>query len=94
MLKDKGFKDGSLYSRIESAVAAHLITSEMGVWAHEIRLDANDQRHSDEQAPLPSEADAAKAIEFANALAQFLYVLPAMVVRGRGIGTSKAKSSH
>lgn len=70
---------------IQSAVDAHLITSEMGAWAHEVRLDANDQRHSDEQAPLPSEADAAKVIEFANALAQFLYVLPAMVVRGRAV---------
>jgi hypothetical protein len=55
----------------------------MAAWAHEIRLDANDQRHADEEAPMPDAADAAKAIEFANALAQFLYVLPARVERGR-----------
>lgn len=83
MLKDKGHKDGSLNSRIDSAAEAHLITAEMAAWAHEIRLDANDQRHADETASLPSEADAAKAIEFTNALAQFLYVLPARVERGR-----------
>jgi hypothetical protein len=83
MLKDKGHKDGSLNSRIDAAAKAHLITDEMAAWAHEIRLDANDQRHADEAASLPSEADAAKAIEFANALAQFLYVLPARVERGR-----------
>ncbi|MFZ5524489.1 MAG: DUF4145 domain-containing protein [Pseudomonadota bacterium] len=83
MLKDKGHKDGSLNSRIGAAAKAHLITAEMAAWAHEIRLDANDQRHADEAASLPSEADAAKAIEFANALAQFLYVLPARVERGR-----------
>jgi len=83
MLKDKGHKDGALNTRIDAAANAHLITAEMAAWAHEIRLDANDQRHADEAASLPSAADAAKAIEFANALAQFLYVLPARVERGR-----------
>jgi hypothetical protein len=83
MLKDKGYKDGTLNSRIDSAAKDQLITGEMATWAHEIRLDANDQRHADEAAPLPSAADANKVIEFANALAQFLYVLPARVERGR-----------
>ena len=83
MLKDKGYKDGSLNSRIEAAAKAHLITDEMSAWAHEIRLDANDQRHADESASLPNTTDATKVIEFANALAQFLYVLPARVARGR-----------
>ena len=83
MLKDKGFKDGSLNSRIDAAAKAHLITAEMAAWAHEIRLDANDQRHADETAALPEAADATKGIEFANALSQFLYVLPARVERGR-----------
>ena len=83
MLKDKGLKEGSLYARIDAAAAAHLITAEMAAWAHDIRLDANDQRHADEAAPLPDAANAAKAIEFATALAQFLYVLPARVERGR-----------
>ena len=83
MLKDKGYKDGSLYARIDAAVKDNLITNEMASWAHEIRLDANDQRHADEDAPLPNSADAEKVIEFANALAQFLFVLPARVERGR-----------
>jgi len=83
MLKDKGLREGSLYARIDAAAAAHLITAEMAAWAHDIRLDANDQRHADEGAPLPDAANAAKAIEFATALAQFLYVLPARVERGR-----------
>ncbi|HKU19311.1 MAG TPA: DUF4145 domain-containing protein, partial [Candidatus Saccharimonadales bacterium] len=83
MLKDKGFKDGSLNSRIDAAAKSHLITQEMAAWAHDIRLEANDQRHADETASLPSSADAAKVIEFANALAQFLYVLPARVEKGR-----------
>ncbi len=83
MLKGKGYKEGSLNARIDAAAKNHLITAEMAAWAHEIRLDANDQRHADEEAVLPSAADAAKVIEFANALAQFLYVLPARVDRGR-----------
>ena len=83
MLRDKGLRDGSLNSRIHAAAKSHLITDEMAAWAHEIRLDANDQRHADEEADLPDSANAAKAIEFANALAQFLYVLPARVERGR-----------
>lgn len=83
MLKNKGYTEGSLNSRIDLAAKDHLITEEMGAWAHEIRLDANDQRHSDEASPLPNTEDADKSIEFAYALAQFLYVFPAMVKRGR-----------
>jgi len=83
MLKAKGYKDGSLYSRIKEAEAAYLITPEMAEWAHEVRLDANDQRHADEDAPLPTRDEAEKTIEFAKALAEFLFVLPAMVSRGR-----------
>lgn len=82
MLKAKGFSSGSLYARIEEAVENHLITSEMAQWAHEVRLDANDQRHSDEDAPLPSIDQAKKCLDFALALGQFLFVLPAKVQRG------------
>jgi hypothetical protein len=55
----------------------------MAAWAHEIRLDANDQRHADEAAPMATQEDADKVIQFAEALGQFLYVLPALVTRGR-----------
>ena len=83
MLKDKGYKKGSLYSRIEKAAEDGLMTQEMGMWAHDIRLDANDERHADDGAALPSETDAAKCIEFTKALGMFLYVLPKMVEAGR-----------
>lgn len=82
MLKLKGFTDGSLYSRIEKAASEHVITQDMAIWAHEIRLDANDQRHADDIAALPSEADAKRVIDFANALAEILFVLPNRVQRG------------
>ena len=82
MLKDKGYIDGSLYKRINQAADEHLITREMAQWAHQVRLDANDQRHADVNAGLPTVDDAKKAIKFAKALAEFLFVLPSKVAKG------------
>ena len=83
LLKEKEYKEGSLYDRIEKAVQDNLLTSEMASWAHEVRLDANEQRHSDEEVSLPNGEDAKKAIDFTLAIAEYLYVLPAKVQRGR-----------
>jgi len=83
MLKEKNLKEGSLYERIEAAAKDHLITSEMAEWAHKVRLDANDQRHADESAELPTQAEAQKCIDFTRALGEFLFVLPSRVERGR-----------
>jgi hypothetical protein len=83
MLKEKGLITGTLNTRINDAATRHLITAEMAEWAHAVRLDANDQRHADEGAKLPTTQDAERVIEFAQALAQFLFVLPARVARGR-----------
>ena len=82
MLRIKGYVEGSLYARIENAAANHLITAEMARWAHDVRLDANDQRHADESASLPTADDAIRAIDFATALAEFMFVLPNRVQRG------------
>ncbi len=50
MLKAKGYQDGrSLYSRIKAAADDHLITADMALWAHQVRLEANNPRHSDEE---------------------------------------------
>lgn len=82
MLKAKGYSEGSLYKRIDKAAENHLITEGMAKWAHEVRLDANDQRHADDHIQLPTSADAKRAIDFASALGQFLFVLPSRVQRG------------
>lgn len=82
MLKAKGLSKGSLYMRIDSAATDHLITKEMAKWAHEVRLDANDQRHADVEADLPTEADAEKCVDFVEALGEFLFGLPSRVQRG------------
>lgn len=91
MLKAKEYKDGSLYARINGAVKDNLITEDMGKWAHEVRLDANDQRHADEEVNIPVEADAKRVVEFTKSLAMFLFVLPAMVTRGIKDATPKPK---
>jgi len=82
MLKAKAYTEGSLYSRIDKAATDHIITADMAMWAHEVRLDANDQRHADAAASLPTIDDARHTIAFATALAQFMFVLPSRVRRG------------
>jgi len=82
MLKAKNYAEGNLYNRINQAADDHVITKEMSRWAHQVRLDANDQRHADDEAALPTDQDAKKSIEFALALAEFIFVLPSRVTRG------------
>ncbi len=82
MLKEKNYKEGSLYERIERAVKDKLITSEMAQWAHDVRLDANDQRHADEKIIMPDNDDAQRVINFVIAFGEYLFVLPAKVKRG------------
>jgi len=88
MLKNRDYIDGNLYSRIEKAAKEHVITKEMARWAHEVRLDANDQRHADENATLPTQQDAQRCIDFTRALAEFLFVLPSKIQRGLASSSS------
>ncbi len=82
MLKLRGYTKGSLYARIEKAAEDHVLTSEMASWAHAVRLDANDQRHADQAATLPTGEDAKRVLEFASALGEYLFVLPKRIERG------------
>lgn len=82
MLKAKDSKQGTLYNRIDQAVVDNLLTEDMGKWAHQVRLDANDPRHADEERPHMTEDEAKQCVEFALALGQILFVLPAQVSRG------------
>lgn len=90
MLKAKGLKDKSLYARIDKAAETHIITQEMAAWAHEVRLEANDQRHDDESQPLPDGAAGRRAVDFVVAFGQLMFVLPARV--SRGIAEAKSAS--
>ena len=82
MLKQIGYIDGSVYSRIEKAVDEHKLTKEMGEWAHEVRLGANRPRHADAEKPHVTEKEAAQSVEFAESLGHFLFVLTKQISRG------------
>lgn len=82
MLKDKKYEKGSLYERIDKAVEEHLLTPAMGDWAHWVRLGSNRPRHADKDKPHISPEEARQAVEFADALGQFLYVLSSRISKG------------
>ena len=82
MLKKHGYEKGWLNDRINEAVNNHLLTQEMGQWAHHVRLEANNPRHADKNEPLPTQEQAEQCIEFTEALADVLFVLPSRVRRG------------
>ena len=83
MLKEKGYKDGNLYSRINEAAENNLITQDMKEWADAVRLEANNTRHADEERPHMTQEDAKQVFTFANALGTFLYELPAKIEKGK-----------
>jgi Domain of unknown function (DUF4145) len=82
MLKQKGYVEGKLYERIKKATEGGLLTKEMSDWAHKVRLDANDQRHADIEATLPTVENAKQSIEFTKMLSEILFVLPAKIKEG------------
>jgi len=82
MLKHLGYIEGSVYNRIDAALSANIITKGMADWAHAVRLGANRPRHADIEAPHTSASEAQNSVDFAEALANFLFVLSAKVDRG------------
>ncbi len=82
MLKDVGYGEGSLYTRIDKAVQEHVLTEGMGDWAHVVRLGSNRPRHADKDNPHVSQDEAKQAVEFAEALGMFLFVLTAKISKG------------
>ncbi|GMR20683.1 MAG: hypothetical protein BMS9Abin36_1279 [Gammaproteobacteria bacterium] len=88
-LKQKGLTEGSLYERIDKAATDGVITSDMAKWAHQVRLEANDQRHADTGATIPTPEEAHLSVDFATALGEFMFSLPARVTCG--IDKSKPK---
>ena len=82
MLKAKGYEDGSLYSRIDSAKQDGVLTQGMADWAHSVRLGSNRPRHSDVERPHVTYEEARQSVDFAEALGNFLFVLTARIARG------------
>lgn len=79
MLKHHGYKDGSLYSRIDKAREDGLLTNGMADWAHSVRLGSNRPRHADEDKPHVAPEEARRSVDFAQALGDFLFVLTARI---------------
>ena len=78
MLKNKGFGDRrkSLHDRIDQAVESRLLTEDMGKWAHAVRFVSNNPRHADDESPHVPPEQARLIVDFADALGEFLFVLP------------------
>jgi|ERR1700733_764386 len=79
MLKEKGLKAGSLFTRINKAAETGIITKDMAHVAHDVRLGANDERHADEDTALTTDEDARRCLEFAEAIAEMIFILPTRV---------------
>lgn len=88
MLKERGYTEGSLYTRIDQALTNNLLTQGMADWAHEVRLGSNRPRHADAERPHVTGDEARQSVEFAEALGNFLFVLTAKI--DRGIQAAKA----
>lgn len=94
MLKIKGYEFGSVYARIEQAVKDHVLTQEMSEWAHAVRLEANKPRHADIDEPHATRESAQQTIEFAEALGEYLFVLPARIERGKVAASEAVQTSE
>jgi hypothetical protein len=93
MLKKIGYTEGSVYKRIGQAVADHKITENMGEWANEVRLGSNRPRHADAEKPHVLPAEAKQSVEFAEALAYFLFVLTMRIERGKEAAEKASQSA-
>jgi hypothetical protein len=82
MLKELGYTEGSVYARIDPAVNDNKLTQAMAEWTHWVRLGVNRPRHADKDTPHISSDEAAQAVEFADALAYFLFALTDKIRRG------------
>lgn len=82
MLKAIGYEDGSVYTRIDTALNNNKLTEGMAKWAHSVRLGSNRPRHADVEKPHVTPEEAMQSVEFAEALGNFLFVLTAKIERG------------
>ncbi len=72
---------GTLNDRIKAAAENYLITEDVANWVNQIRLEANDIRHPENNRYLVTQEEAQQNLEFTEALAEILFVLPERVTR-------------
>ena len=67
-----------LVKRIDALVDAGMLTQDMGIWAHEIRLGGNEAAHEDE----PFTGEEARSLhDFTENFLRYSFTLPAAVTR-------------
>lgn len=81
-LKEK-FPDikGNLKSRIEKAAKKGAITTELGKWAHHIRLEGNDASHDEDPY---SDEEVVELHRFTELVLMYLFTLPGMLEEAKG----------
>ena len=79
MLKDHDLPEGTLRERIDIAVQQSILTQRMADWGHRVRLEQVNYKSASVDAPPMEYADAKRAFDFANALTEYLYVLPSRI---------------
>ena len=75
---DSSLAQKPLVSRIDNLVLAGQLTSDMGVWAHDVRLGGNEAAHEDE--PFTS-SDAEDLRNFIENFLRYAFTLPSAVKR-------------
>ena len=80
MLREYGYREGSIGLRLDRASNEQLIPAGMLQWAQQLRFGCNCP--SGTHKPLPTLDDAKDAVEFGLAMAEWLFVLPARIQRG------------
>jgi hypothetical protein len=78
-LRNLGYENGNLLSRIEKARADGILTESMKNWAHRIRMDGNEAVHELES----SDAEAAEFVSFLRLFLEVTFVLPERVSKAQ-----------
>lgn len=76
MLFEKGYREGTLFERIDQALKDKLITQDMARWAKILPLDSINRRYADTGPELPQQDDAGVCLHFAQSLALMMFTLP------------------
>lgn len=81
MLKEVGYSEGSLFSRLEQAADDKVISEDMVQWASWVGLDKEEDDDEDDD-ELPTTQDAQRILAFAKMLGEWLFAFPERVKQG------------
>ena len=85
MMAEVGYKERrfGLKKRIDKAVEDRKLPPLMADLAHDVREIGNETHTDEAPEQITSQADADRALKFANLLAEYLFVLPAQIAEAR-----------